>query len=965
MKKRLLFALMAMCVAVSSFAGTVNTKTGCYAITGENICTNGTFANADFSGWTAVSAVPGTECSALFTYSPENQSISSTDDSYSEGMYYKFNASSSEPYVVSFKIRQLTGTWPFSTNIRYRSATDEGTGEVTNTYGCHGTNGKGKNFISLFGNNGGVNSGTDFVNAGYAIQLTADWQTVTFATVADGTNRDWYFYICNMVKDVEIKDVEIYSAVEVADVRKAAEPLAFAKAVLNAYNWEESDQLAGLKETIEGVEAITSDNSAADLTEALEGLQDALYGEDGFLKANMDDYISTCATGTKWQDVTTKGQKIKTIGDWTHYYIDGEGARNFNTDRMMHCNSNDAATREANAYWLSMPDYGYGNPLGDQGLIMTKELKSGTYIFALKGNSHTNYQSNTPFTGADGYQSNDGWRQAKMTLSIENEAGEKLGEASNAALPALWDDYDQVVVVAKIPADGKYNFVVDCSQPTDNEYYGTNRSFGGSYYLTDPRIYCKLEGYNSKQLAYIEAVRAQINAGRTNYDTALGYQENADYLWGKAELKACTDTMLVKLQGYEAYDDAAIVDTYDEDTYQAGATNENALLEHEVYVEVARDLIAANRKFLAVNDTLNSLGKAIENAENTLAMRIYSSATGKADLAAAIDNAKNLYASLKSLDYSEENANSIKATNQDLVDAVEAFKASLPASSINVLADIDFSTPAVTAEDGTATIAGTVNTIVLPNYNTDDDDMNGTNSFFFQGFWKNGEKILADMLRVGNGEAIVAIEEDKQVTDNNILRLSFDYYFARLTQTNGSPGGTYTGFYLNDADNNKIAQLYYSPYWQAVASEENNTFGLDLDKKYLPSVGASTAQNDAIAAEGNVTHFEIILDYGLKTMYCTTTTSNGTTQTSDMISFSGSKMASFSVVSTHANAARRCWFDNLKIESIAAGPVDPSAVKDVKVANAESGAIYNLAGQRTNAAYKGVYIQNGKKVIIK
>jgi hypothetical protein len=37
----------------------------------------------------------------------------------------------------------------------------------------------------------------------------------------------------------------------------------------------------------------------------------------------------------------------------------------------------------------------------------------------------------------------------------------------------------------------------------------------------------------------------------------------------------------------------------------------------------------------------------------------------------------------------------------------------------------------------------------------------------------------------------------------------------------------------------------------------------------------------------------------------------------------------------------------------------------VKVANAESGAIYNLAGQRTNAAYKGVYIQNGKKVIIK
>ena len=102
MKKRLLLGLLAAFATVSSFAQAVNTKTGCFVITGENVCTNGTFADADFTGWTPVSAVAGTECSALFSYSADNQSISSISNLFSEGMYYKFSASSSEPYISFF-----------------------------------------------------------------------------------------------------------------------------------------------------------------------------------------------------------------------------------------------------------------------------------------------------------------------------------------------------------------------------------------------------------------------------------------------------------------------------------------------------------------------------------------------------------------------------------------------------------------------------------------------------------------------------------------------------------------------------------------------------------------------------------------------------------------------------------------------------------------------------------------------
>ena len=39
MKKRLLLGLLAAFATVSSFAQAVNTKTGCFVIAGENVCT--------------------------------------------------------------------------------------------------------------------------------------------------------------------------------------------------------------------------------------------------------------------------------------------------------------------------------------------------------------------------------------------------------------------------------------------------------------------------------------------------------------------------------------------------------------------------------------------------------------------------------------------------------------------------------------------------------------------------------------------------------------------------------------------------------------------------------------------------------------------------------------------------------------------------------------------------------------
>ncbi len=62
----------------------------------------------------------------------------------------------------------------------------------------------------------------------------------------------------------------------------------------------------------------------------------------------------------------------------------------------------------------------------------------------------------------------------------------------------------------------------------------------------------------------------------------------------------------------------------------------------------------------------------------------------------------------------------------------------------------------------------------------------------------------------------------------------------------------------------------------------------------------------------------------------------------------------FIVAKKSAAGVRVIWLDE-----------ETTAIKNVKAAKGENGAIYNLAGQKVNAAYKGVVIKDGKKYIQK
>ena len=69
---------------------------------------------------------------------------------------------------------------------------------------------------------------------------------------------------------------------------------------------------------------------------------------------------------------------------------------------------------------------------------------------------------------------------------------------------------------------------------------------------------------------------------------------------------------------------------------------------------------------------------------------------------------------------------------------------------------------------------------------------------------------------------------------------------------------------------------------------------------------------------------------------------------------------SFYVIATHydaAAAARIVWLDGSEDEA--------TAIQDVKTVNASEGVVYNLAGQKVGAGYKGIIIKDGKKMIVK
>jgi len=895
MKKRLLFAFMAMCAAVSGYAleqgEFVYTPQGRFQITGANQNANNAFQ--DFTGWTVVSASAEKELKDIFNmnangYADGINSMQSLDATEGEGMSYKFEPSdASASYVVSYKLKGATAvsvrvkTVAVSTNlIKINSIVD-------------GFDGEG-------------NPTTEETVANTAEELSENWQTFNYAIVGDGTPRTWYISLTGIATNIEIADLQIAPAVQVADLRQRDAMLEKINVYKNCYNWSDAVlEDMGMNEAVELLNAIGDGSPQVNLNEAVTTSQEIL---DEFLKANMDDYLAGSNRDNYFDTWRTKWQKVSTIGDWTCL----PAGRGFWENAAQGCV--DLGHFQNGATWNN------GAPTTPMGVYMQKTLDPGSYVFSIESKAAVREPKKGDWNNDDGMK--PAYGIAYIVKVVDGADPDTIVSVVKGLEPVNMTTF---LVPATIAEAGIYEigFKSYCKE--------THQSLaqGSVTYVYNASLWGKNENiYNQKQLNYEADVREQISTGRTQLTTAFENLANADYLWGKAELTACVDTVETRIIAYEDLTQDEIIATYQED-YVKSTSEETGYMVYEVYQKAVKDIIAANRRFTALNDTLASIQTAIDYAEATYALRIYDVATGKADLQAAINTAKDVQAQMKASQYSEENAATIVAAIETLNEAVEAFKASVPASAIATIVDIDFENDAVLNEESQLySIAGAAGAMEFSHFSTTAPE--GEDSPFQQGHWDNGEQKWKGYLRVGNGTGTVNFDPvgTTEGMGTDILKISCDMYIQGLSKR-------FVGFTLKNEVDSTLAGLYRNYYDGA---DEVNTLNADMTKVWAKSGGTYNDASPADAEEPTAnplekTSFEVIMDYGTMTAYANISSPAGST-TSTPVAFTEVPVK-FVLQCNYDNkfATRRCWFDNLKIQRIGAGAVD--GIQEVRNAAAK------------------------------
>ena len=892
---------MAMCVAVSGFALTngeyVYTPQGRFQITSDLKA----YSNfTDFSGWEAITAAEGKTVADIFATNAEGgpaegvSCAASLDATAGEGMYFKFTPTSAgNSYVVSFKMK---GAATVTTRVK------AGSGIST------------ANVVKVEGNSDAVYGGpNDVILCNTAEELTDDWQTFNYAIVGDGTTRTYFISFTGMSNNIYIADLQIAEALQVADLRARDAMVEKINVYKNAYAWSE-DALAeyGITEILGTLNAIGDQSAQAELDEALVAADETLTE---FINQNMDDYLA--GNSMNYLGINTgsalAAKTNKKYGDWD-CTDRGEWGKNKYPD-LGHYQQGFA--------------WGGGSVTKDMGVTLKKELTPGSYVFGIQGGAALRENIKQTWDYDDGMK--PAYGVASVVRFVDDVATDTIAQVTIDPISCNENDLTQFFVTAKIEETGIYEFAF---KTWCKEAYQSFK-LGCAAFVRNASIWGKNENkYNQKQLKYEADVREQITTGRTQLDDAAKNIADAEKPWGKAELQACVDTVAPKIAAYETLTQDDIIATY-EDYYEKTTSNDNGLKVYEIYQEAVKDIIAANRKFTAVNDTLNSMDTAIKGAENTMAMRIYDAATGKDALTAAINKAKDTYAQMKTAQYSEENAAAIETANAELADAVEIFKATVPASAVTSIVDIDFEQTAVqNAETLLYSISGAAGSMEFSNFAEDVNDSYP----FQQGMWSNGEQLYKGYVRVGNGTGTVNFDPAAGgEMGTNILRVKCDFYLQGLS-------GRFIGFFLKAAAADEstaapnVAGFYANYYDNKIDAASNLPVDL-ANLKYGSGSGyANKAPQDAEGAEGTVlakNSFEVILDFGEGSMYCTTTSDKGTFTTEKKV-FDKTVPVQFVLQSNYINNDRRCWFDNLKIEKIQAGPAEQYVgIENAKAADAK------------------------------
>ncbi len=911
MNKRLLLPCLGLLCSLGSFAyekgDYVFTATERLKVTGEtNLITNGDFSvqstgDAGFGWRDATGANVSTDYwlpTATEGYDGKGGLISQSVDAAAT-LYQAVPFTAAQKLVVSFKIKA---------NDSFSSSVTSGS----------------TNYIDVYANaDGSVNKSAErFQQVASSVVVGNEWTDVAYCfadTVSGGSNGYVVISLGRLPEGTIVSDFEVKEVTQVFDTRIADRAFAYTDYLLenSGYFPEGLEDFKGYYDEIK--EGIYSPDyeSISDAESLLESLNDA---QEEWLDENSTELITYCSK----YDITTvsaASKGLKNTGDW---YFDPSG------DRWAH--------PSGSAYFNSSIAGNYAFP--EQTCMIKKSAGAPftageKFLFRMDGMGYHYFKSKVD----NSYYIADYSKvveSVKMFVNNDTTTWTSVSPRAYSTYGAIGTfpaDSSQLVVGIQFADFGDHGGWVSCGKPS-----------------------LRIIGYSEsaiKRAAYINDVFVQQEALKARLDDAAERIADPQRPWGNQPLQDSVDVYAPLYQASLAYVDTLGNDLKNPEMPESGYD--------DTLLAAVRAMNTARNNFSNINKPFTDIVASIETANSTKTLRIYDGSTKRAELEAAIVSAQGVHDSKLNTEFNSEDSLALVNANNELLAAIEAFKAAVPET---VVVDIDFGT-----QENPTAIKSRVEKTSAEGSDEEGSDDEGTTVYYIEG--AKGEMILADstafelgyentdslgMLRIGNSTATVNFSgTPEKATD--IVKVSFDYYFGNLL-------GKSAGWYIKDAGGNDIAGLFFSKY---SGTNTINTFGVDYNGK-ISGVGSSSAGNAAIAAKSNCTHFDVVLDYGKGKMYCSTTNSSRGNATTEEVDLDATQIPAQFIIKTNYTGAdaRNCWFDNLKISNIAAG--EYSGISNVaKEKNSVKNDVkYNLAGQRIVTPSKGqIYIMNGKKYIAK
>jgi len=931
MKKRLLLAAMAIICSLGTYALEIDdyayTDTQRVKITGNNLVTNGDFANGT-EGWTdaAGEAVNVEVWSFGEGLGPNGENVltSLSGSTADAALCQKWDLDAGS-YIVMYDIKGDATTATYLTPGGANNVDFFLTSTANPVY------------TRVDANDGTISVATP---NGYK----ENWKTVAYYFEV-GSGQSLVMHFEKLTANTMITNIQIYPAKEVYDARILENKLEFVNKLIATKKFTKDTENEFISNVVASVSEVLESQKTYELLSAEEratvgdGPMDDKNAIEGMMESYEDEFVAWLnANGAdmlkdekRWSDYgdTRKafaeadfGGWDGTGGRWFHINNGGSNIITENGDEIGHRLQGGMAAGAASVYYPVTPKSAgtYMFCLDIVGHYMAGTGKDACKITNVAPNYQTDW--NRDFKGVTMFAGKDimgADATANEEMNIEQE-GQKIdcgiisnpNPRNNAKRYVVFYEVSEADVAAATPIYFGITYIPDPERQ--------GGSLGSNVNIAHPQIICI--GETQEEADYkneVAAIIVQQGPLKERLEWAKADLEKtaADYYaWGHTALQeAINENQALYDESINVVDESGNV--VNEDFIRECLANEEPY--SETLLAGVRAMNSARNAFRAANNAIFDYDTAVRTAEMVL-NDLMNSSGSKAPLQAAISDAwakLHEVLAITTEDTREADEATLAAQLELLAAAVEAFKASV---TLEPIIDIDFSNKAESNPEGGYIINGAKGAMVFAEgyYSEDNSGAPWSNPdkgigsmYFGQGI---GEELL-DVLRVGNGEGTVEVPADYNA-ESDILRFNFDVWFIRL-----SNGNLWVNL-LNEAGQ-RVAGFKYLAYNDAETYNDfNNEANTGMDFNKDKSTPSNTTGDAGSCTDSNKSSFSLIVNYGAKTLQGIITSAKGTftgeevpfrTQDDEGVEIEDTKIVKYVLGSDYKNyPARRCWFDNLQ-----------------------------------------------------